>query len=80
MVLIWSFKLLFFSFLIPYDLFIVFIIWTICLYACMCIMFMSGAFWDQKRELGPLKLELQKVVNYYVVAGNWIWILWKASY
>lgn len=44
--------------------------------ACMAV---CDALRGQKRELDPLKLELQKPVSHRVGAGYGTWVLWKSS-
>ena len=48
-------------------------VWLFCLHLCtMCI---SGTHSDQKRTLNGLELEIQKIINHHVGAGNQTWVL-----
>lgn len=54
-------------------------VWVFCLR--MCTLWCARYLWGggQKRPLGPLELELQKVLSCAVGAGNKAWVLCKSS-
>lgn len=51
----------------------------LCLCACLCTTFMSGASRGQKRTSDPLELELQIPVNCHVGARNRTWVFCKSN-
>ena len=50
-------------------------IWMFCLHACLYTLYLAGAHGNQKRELGPLELELKIVLSVNVNTGNQTWDL-----
>lgn len=51
----------------------------ICMYVCMCIMCMPGAWGGQKRVSDPLWPLLHMVVSHHVGADNWTRVLCKSK-
>lgn len=41
-----------------------------CLHVYMCVTCVPGAHGGQKRDLGPLELDLQRVISYHVGFGS----------
>ena len=52
----------------------------VCVCACMslCVLCVWRCSW-RPEGTRPLELELERIVSYYVGAGNWTWVLWKNS-
>lgn len=46
---------------------------------CMCPTYVLCDYRGQRKASKLLKLELQTVVNYYVIAGNGTWVLCKSK-
>lgn len=56
-----------------------FLCMVFCLHIRKCPVSVPSTYWDQQRGPNPLEQELDHVVRYHVVAGNWNWVLLGAG-